>query len=227
MDGDPHPEHALGLRQRIHNRRGVHPQLHDEGKQHLQVAVLGGHRRNQNAKTQGQPGHHDDQQGEHQRIPVEVRGRIADDGIDDIDDDKESKLDTESQQIGQHICNGHRQSGKIHLAENVGVGHKGVGGLGEALGEIVPHTGTGQIEQRPRYAIGGDAGDAAEHDHVHDDRQGGLHHEPQWSKDGLLVLGDDITLNEQGDQIPVCPDLPQIHLEKLVPRLDDGGPLLF
>ena len=221
------PKHALGLRQRINNRRSVHPELHDEREQHLQVAVLGGHGRNQNAKTQSQASHHDDQEGEQQSVPVEMCARVADDGINGIDKDEETELYAETQQVRQHIGNGHRKTREINLAKNTGIVHKSVGSLGKAFREIIPHAGTSQIKQWSRHAVGGDACDATEHDHVHDDRQGGLHHKPQGSKNGLLILSDNITLDEKGNQIPIVPQLSQIHLEKLVSRLDDRGPLLF
>ena len=71
MNGDAHEEHALGLREGIDDRRGVHPQLHDEGEEDLQVAVLGGPGGDEDAKAQGQAGHHEQQHGEEEGVGVQ------------------------------------------------------------------------------------------------------------------------------------------------------------
>ena len=51
MDSNTVPRHTVGLTQRINNRRGVHPQLHDEGEENLQVTILGSHGRDNDAKA--------------------------------------------------------------------------------------------------------------------------------------------------------------------------------
>lgn len=64
MDRNPHPDHVLCLAKRIHDRRSIHPQGDDEREQDLQVAVLGRHRRDDETKTQGEAGHHRNQDRE-------------------------------------------------------------------------------------------------------------------------------------------------------------------
>ena len=148
-------------------------------------------------------------------------------GIDDVHDDEQSELDPEPQEVTDYIRDRHHQAGEIHLAEDAGVFHERVGCLGDTVGEILPQAGTGQIEERSRYAVGRDAGDAAEHDHVHDDRESRLDDEPERAQDGLLVLGDDISFDKQGAQVPVLPQFLEIHREETVLRFDDKIPLFF
>ena len=89
----------------------------------------------------------------------------------------------------------------------------------------MPHGNTTQIEQRLRNAIGRNAGDATKHDHVHDDRQSGLYNPPQRAKDGLLVGHRNGALHKYGQKVTIVPYFFQIHLKKLVARLDDSGPI--
>ena len=147
--------------------------------------------------------------------------------VDDVDDYKEPELDPKPQQVTDNVRHRHHQAGEIDLAEDVRVLHEGVGGLGDAVGEILPEAGAGQVEQRPRNPVRGDTGDATEHDHVHDDREGGLDHVPHRTQDGLLVLGDDIPFDEQGTQVPVGPQFLEIHRQEVILRLDDKVPFLF
>ena len=99
----------------------------------------------------------------------------------------------------------HHQPGEVHFPEDVGVLHEGVRCLRDTVGKILPEASTRQVEQRPGDAVSGNAGDTAEDDHIHNDREGGLDHVPDGTQDGLLILGDDIALDEQGTQVPVGP----------------------
>ena len=206
MDRQAHELHALGLAERIHDRGRVHPELDQEGEQDLKVAVLGREGRDDGAEAEGEARDHQEEDREEEGVPVQVRraGRVHE-VIHDVDDDEERKLDPEAQEVADDVRGRHHQPGEVHLAEDVGVLHEGIGCLGDTVGEVLPEAGTGQVEQRPGNAVGRDAGDAAEHDHVHDDREGGLDHVPHRPQDGLLVLGDDIALDEQGTEVPVGP----------------------
>ena len=62
---------AFHLGEGIDDRRGVHPQLHDEGEEDLQVAVLGGPGGDEDAKAQGQAGHHEQQHGEEEGVGIQ------------------------------------------------------------------------------------------------------------------------------------------------------------
>ena len=228
MDRDAQELHALGLAERIHDRSRVHPELDQEGEQDLEVAVFGRQGRDDGAEAEGQPRDHRKQQREQKGVPGQMglTGRIHEE-IDDVDDDEESELDAEAKQVTDNMGNRHHQPREVHLPENGGVLHERIGCLGDTIGEILPQAGTGEIEQRPRHSVRGNAGDTAEHDHVHDDRKGRLDDVPERSQDGLLVLGDDISLDEQGTKVPVCPQFLEVHRQEIILRFNDEVPLLF
>ena len=106
------------------------------------------------------------------------------------------------------------------------VGGKGVGGLGEAVGEVLPADDAGEVEERLGEAVGGDLRDAAEDDHEHDRGEGGLDEEPRRAEDGLLVLGDDVALDEEGEEVAVVPELAQVEAQEGGAGGDDGGPII-
>jgi hypothetical protein len=47
---------------------------------------------------------------------------------------------------------------------------------------------------------------------------------PSRAEDGLLVLGDEVAVHEQIDQIAVAPQLAQLEVEQVAVRLDDLSP---
>ena len=151
----------------------------------------------------------------------------SDDGIDDVDDGEEAELDAEPHKAADDVCDRHREAREIDLAEDAGIVHEGVGGLVQAVCEILPHAGARKVEERTGNAVGRDAGDAAEYYHIHYHRQRRLNHEPHWAEDGLLVLGDDVSLDEEGDEVAVLPDFLEVDLEEAVPWFDDRGPVVF
>ena len=206
MDRKPQKLHTLGLTKRIHNWSRIHPELDQESKQNLEIAVFRRERRNDSAETKGKSRDHQDEEREKEGIPVQMgRASRIHKVIDDVDNDKKTELNTEPQEVTDNMGHRHHQTREIHFPENVGVLHKGVRRLRNTIGEVLPQAGTCQVEQRPRDAVGRDAGDATENDHIHNDREGGLDHVPDGTQDGLLVLGDDIALDEQGTQVPVGP----------------------
>lgn len=217
---------ALRLAERVNDRGGVHPELHNEGEENLQIAVLGGHRRDDGAKTEGQARQHYDQQRQQQRIRCEMRAaRRGENRVNPIHDGKEAELDTQAQQVADDVGERHHEPGKIDLAENAGILDERVGSLRQAVGEILPHTGTGQIEQGLRYAVSGNAGDAAEHHHVHRDRKCRLQHIPQRSEDGLLILDDDVFPDQQEQQVAVAPQFLEVDGQQAFFRLYDEVPV--
>ena len=217
---------VLHLAEGIDDRGGVHPELHDEGEEDLEVAVLGGHGADEDAEAQRQAGHHQHQHGEQQGMPRKV-GRTAGDGIDGIDHHEQPELDGETQQIAEDIRDRHHQTREIDLAEDAGVLDEGVGGGIEAVGEVLPHAHASQVEQRLGHAVGGDTGNAAKHHHVHDDRQRRLDDVPQRPEDGLLILHDDVTLHKERAEVAVAPQLTKINRQQLLLRFDDNIPIFF
>ena len=149
------------------------------------------------------------------------------DGVGCIYNHEQGKLDAETQQIADDIGQRHHQSRKINFAEDAGIIDKGIGGLGQAVGEILPQAGAGQVEQRLRHAVGGHAGDAAKHHHIHYHGKRWLHHKPQRSKDGLLVLGNDVAFDQQRAKVAVAPEFLEIDRQQPLPRLDDQIPFFL
>ena len=178
-DGQIHTQHLLAchLTQGINDRRGIHPQRHEEGKQDLKVAVLGGHGRDDDAEAQGQTRHHHHQKREEQQIPVGAR-RLPDDDVIEIDNDKQPQLDAKTHQIADDAGEGHDHPREIDLAKDASIGDKRIRGLVQTIGEILPHSHTTQVEQWLRYAVGGDARDATKHDHVHNNCESWLDDPP-------------------------------------------------
>ena len=127
------------------------------------------------------------------------------DHIREVHDHKEPELNSQRQQIADHTSHRHHQAREIYFPKDSRIGHKSIRGRCQATGEVVPHSRTRQIEQRPRNSVRRDAGNTTKDDHVHDDRQGGLDHKPRRTQDGLLILGNNIPLDKQGAQVPVSP----------------------
>ena len=84
--------------------------------------------------------------------------------IDQINQQKEAELDSETEQVADNISDRHDQTWKIDFPEDAGIGDECIGSLGHTLCKVIPHTGTSQIEERPRNTIRRDTGDTAEHD---------------------------------------------------------------
>ncbi len=211
--------HAEG----IDDRRGVHPELHDEGEEDGQVAIFGGQRGDQNAESQAQPRDHQDEQRRERERPGDGDLRSAE--IEYKKKDQEQPgLDEEAQQVGNHGGDGHDEAGEIDFPEHVLIRDEGVGGLLEAVGEIEPADIAGHVEKDLRDAVRTHLGDAAKDEHVHQDRKDRLDQIPQRPEDGLLVLDDDIAPHKEPYQVAVAPDLPQMDLPQLLVRTDPEGP---
>jgi len=54
---------------------------------------------------------------------------------------EQRKLDGKGDQVGDDDGNRRHQAGEVDLAEEVGIGDKGLRGAGEAVGEVVPEDG--------------------------------------------------------------------------------------
>lgn len=147
--------------------------------------------------------------------------------IDNVYDDEETELDAEAKQVADNVGDGHHQTWEIDLAEDAGVLNEGVGCLGDTVREILPKTGSGEVEERPGYSIGRNAGYTTENYHIHYYGQRRLHHEPNRSQNGLFVLGDDVALDEQGTEVAVSPQLLEVNGQKFVFRFYLNVPLFF
>ena len=93
--------------------------------------------------------------------------------------------------------------------------HEGVGGLGQAVGEIRPDHRAGHVKEELGQAVGGQVGDAAEDDREGDGGEQGLDQIPQRAEDGLLVDRDEVAAHEEHHQVAVAPQLAQAQIEQV------------
>jgi hypothetical protein len=103
-------------------------------------------------------------------------------------------LDTHLNQIGCDNGEGNHQPGEIDFSKDGLIGIECVRAFAEAILKIVPTYETGKIEDSLWYAVGRNAGNATKHKHKHDGCENGLNNEPHWTKNGLLIECNDVTL---------------------------------
>ena len=174
-----HPAPFLrDARDRVDDRRGVHPQANPKTDQVLQIAILGGHGRDDDAKTEPQPSHQHQQQWQCERPGREPDLRAAQSEEGKVSEE-EGKLDREGDQVGNHDGNRHHQAWKVNFAKKVGIGGKGRGGTGEAGGKVAPEDVAGHVKEHLRQTIGGKLGDIAEDDGEDNGSKQRLDDEPQ------------------------------------------------
>lgn len=106
------------------------------------------------------------------------------------------------------------------------IGCEDVAACREALLEVAPHTYACHIEQGLGNAIGGDACESAEHEHIHDGGEHRLDEVPQRTEDGLLVLGNDIALDVHVIKGLVTHKSLDVNVEPLLLWLDMGNLIL-
>ena len=156
------------VRKRIDDRRSIHPQADEEGKQQLQVAVLGRHTGEEDTEAERQAGEHHYQEWNQQRIPVGMNLHIGEDLVVGIDGKEERKLDAKTHEVAHGITQGGDETREIDLAEDTCVGNEGVAGLVQTVGEILPEADTCQVEKRLGKSVGTNLGNPAEDYHIHD-----------------------------------------------------------
>lgn len=212
---DHHPQFAALLQgaDGIDDRGGVHEQLHPEGEQEGEVAVLGGHAGEDDAGAQPHSGHDEHIHGQQQERPVGGDGRTIGKEIVGIHGQEEGQLDAELDESAHHLAHGHDEAWEIDLPKDVGILGKCLGGCVERLGEVVPDDDTGQVEQDHGHPIGGDLGDVAKHHDVDGGGEDGLHHKPDGTQHSLLVHGDHIAFDEHLEQVAVVPYLLEVDVE--------------
>jgi len=117
----------------------------------------------------------------------------------EVEGNEEAELDAKAQKIAEDGGDGDDEAGEIDLAKHGLVGRESRGGLVQAVGEVEPADVACHVEQGLGYAVGAHLGNATEDDHIHDDGEDGLDDVPQRTEDGLLILYDNVTLDEQLD----------------------------
>ena len=108
-------------------------------------------------------------------------------------------LNPEADDRGDDVGDGRSQARKIHLAEHIGVGRKGVGVAGQAVGKIRPDGVAAQVKQERGNPVGADAGNAAKDKRLHDTGKQGRQENPRRAEDGLLIAHHEIPSGEQVD----------------------------
>lgn len=133
-------------------------------------------------------------------------------------------MDGKRYQVGNYDGNWHHQAGKVDLAKEMSVLNEGLRGSIQAVGEVMPEHGTGEIEEHLGEAIGGEPGDVTKHNskdqRVHD----WLDDEPQGTENRLLVTRYEVTPDKEGYEVAVAPDIPQLQVVPLFAGGDDEVP---
>lgn len=120
-----HPAPFLrDARDGVDDRRGVHPQANPKANQVLQVAIFGGHGRDDDAKTEPQPSHQHQEDRQCERPGREPDFRAAQ-GKEGKISKEEGKLDRKGDQIRDNYRNRHHQAWEVNFAKKVGIGGKG------------------------------------------------------------------------------------------------------
>ena len=145
--------------------------------------------------------------------------------IVDVDNDEQAQLDEHLNEAGRDAGQRNDQTREIDFSKNSCIGDKNIGGDGETRTEITPQHDAGEIEQRLRCAIGGNAGKTAEDEHIHDGGEDGLDDKPQRTEDGLLVKRDDVALDVHAVEVAIAPNAFDIYVEPLLLGLNFYGPL--
>ena len=156
------------LAHRVHHGGGVHPQLHTEADGNGQVAVFGGQAGHNDAHAQAQHQHFQQQHRQVQQPDGKMHTAWVAHRKEHPEAQEHHQLNAEVQQRSEHLADGHRQPGKVHLAHHPGVGHKGIGGVVDAVCKQGPHRVACHIEEETGYTVGGNVGNAGK-DHVEDD----------------------------------------------------------
>ena len=105
-------------------------------------------------------------------------------------------LNPEADDRGDDVGDGRGQPWEIDLAEYIGVGRKGVGVAGQAVGKIRPDGVAAQVKQERGNPVGADA---AEDERLHDAGKQGRQENPRRAEDGLLIAHHEVPFGEQVD----------------------------
>ncbi len=121
------------------------------------------------------------------------------------EDQEQAELDAEGDQVGDQDGDRYGQAREVDFAEQAGVADEGLRGFVQAVGEVGPDDGAGEVEQEGRQVVGGQAGDVAEDYGEDQGGEQGLDQVPQGAQDGLLVDGDEVAAHEEQHQVAVAP----------------------
>lgn len=134
--------------------------------------------------------------------------------IIDVDGDEHQELDERLDERTGNSAQWDNETGEVDLAEDTGVGGEDVAATREAGAEVTPEDDACHIEEWLRGTIGTDACQTAEDEHVHDGGEDGLDDVPKGTEDGLLVLGDDVTLDVHDVEVAVVPEAFEVDVKE-------------
>lgn len=139
----------------------------------------------------------------------------------DVDGDEHQELDERLDERAGDGAQRDDETGKVDFAKDAGVGGEDVAATREAGTEIAPEDDACHIKERLRGAIGADAGQATEDEHVHDGGEEWLDDVPERAEDGLLILGDDVTLDVHDVEVAVVPEAFKVDVKEAAAGGDD------
>ena len=195
------------ITERIDNRRCVHPEADEDTEEIDQVAVLGGHRRDDKAQAHCQAGHHQHQDREEQEVPVRHQMDTLDQGKEEIDQHEHTELDREAEQARDTDRERADQTREIDLAIKARILLERAGHIGQAGGEILPQADAREVEHRLRHIVGRDIRNTSEDHHIHHHREERGDEVPAHAEDGLFELDDDIAFDKEPDEVALAPEL--------------------
>ncbi len=210
--------------QRIDDRRDIHPEGDDFGEHHLQVAVLGGHGRENHSKTHRHQRQKHYQQREKHDMPVQ-RQFGARSHIIDIEGREDSQLYGERQQIRRHSHQRHDDSREIDFAEDISIGDKRIGGSTHTSCKITPDSNAQQVKQDCRHSVRRDIGNTTKNHDIHQHRQDRRDDEPQWSEHCLLIRRAEIAVHKEDKHVAIAPYFSPVQRQQSVLWRDDDVPL--
>ena len=190
--------------ERINDRRSVHPEGNEDTEEIGQVTILGGQGRDDESQTQRQTLDHQNKHREQKEVPVRTQVYPFEDK-EQIHDHERTELERETEEFGRHDRYRRYQPREIDFSEEACVRLEGIGNRRETLREILPKADAGEVKDRLRDVIRRNTGNAAEDHDVHEHREKRRDEIPAHTKDGLLKLDGDVTLNKEPNEVFLSP----------------------
>mgnify|MGYP000849560993 CR=1 FL=1 len=88
----------------------------------------------------------------------------------------------------------------------------------------MPHNGPGHVKEHLRKTICGQFGDLTKDDGVDQGGEERLDDEPERTQNGLLVARDEISPDEEDDQVAIVPDVAQLQIPPFFAWCDNEIP---
>lgn len=132
----------------------------------------------------------------------------------DVYGDEHQELDERLDECAGDGAQRDDETGEVDFAKDAGVGSEDVAATREAGTEIAPEDDACHVEQGLRGAISADTGQATEDEHIHDGGEEWLNNVPERTQDGLLILGDDVTLDVHNIEVAVVPEAFEVDVKK-------------